>query len=251
MNEYIIYKQIYADDVSTINRRHGTCKTAKRELDRETTEEINRQNEFERSWKIKTNINKFKVIPISRRDMGIIEINENTNLRMEGQGKLLGYNITRTSTQRGLLKNVEKAKIELAKLMKFRKLNRKTKANLYKILIRPLLEYPPIPTNAVSKNCKGKLTVVQNKAIKFILNHRWRENGHYNARRGHREAGIEPLNVRIRERASKIWHKWENSNHPIMDQIRILDNQNVTENSRFPSSRMNLMRRELPLFKRN
>ena len=129
-------------------------------------------------------------------------------------------------------------------------LSQKTKTNLYKAIVRPILEHPPIPTNAVSKTVKGKFAVIQNKAIKFISGHSWRRDGYYNAQRGHQITNLQSLNTRLQDRAIKIWRKWEDSEHPIMVAIRTLDDQFIRENMRFPSSRRNLINREVDIFRR-
>ena len=58
---------MFADDVTQIittykARRTGLCN---RTLTFRTQRKVEKQNQYEREWKIKTNMNKFAVIPVS------------------------------------------------------------------------------------------------------------------------------------------------------------------------------------------
>ena len=60
---------MFADDVTQIittdkARRTGLCN---RTLTLRTQREVEKQNQYEREWKIKTNMNKFAVITVSKR----------------------------------------------------------------------------------------------------------------------------------------------------------------------------------------
>ena len=43
----------------------------------------------------------------------------------------------------------------------------KSKTQLVKALVLPVLDYPPIPTHSLSKNQISKLQITQNKALRF------------------------------------------------------------------------------------
>ena len=63
-------------------------------LARETARDINKINEFEFKWKIKTNIDKFQVIPISRKGLKKVTVNNHTH-EFANMGKVLGTTTTK------------------------------------------------------------------------------------------------------------------------------------------------------------
>ena len=91
------------------------------------------------------------------------------------------------------------------------------KLRLYKTIVRPILEYPPIPLNTISNTNMLKIQRVQNKALKFITNTRW-----YDFRKMeslHHELNIEPMNSRISKLAQKVWNSAESMGGPMYDSL--------------------------------
>ena len=76
---------IYADDITQVIAHPGS----ERMLAALTKNAIVNINNFEHKWKIKTNINKFQIIPILRRKTNKIKIDK-TIFDMHGEGKVLG-----------------------------------------------------------------------------------------------------------------------------------------------------------------
>ena len=70
MNEMIIY----ADDITQIVQKKGS----ENNLTRETEREIIKINQYENKWKIKTNVDKFQIIPIGRKLLKKLKIDKNT-----------------------------------------------------------------------------------------------------------------------------------------------------------------------------
>ena len=166
----------YADDFTqVIISKFDTAITQERKMEhkRHIEEEIQKQNEYEREWKIKTNIQKFVIITIGFYKAPKIEI-DNREIEYATEARLLGLHFRRNNffTKQVTL-NTHKARAELRKLYRFRLLKKKLKVRLYKTLILPLLTYPVIPLNACSKTQIMKLQRIQNDAIRWICNERW------------------------------------------------------------------------------
>ena len=103
--------------------------------------------------------------------------------------------------------NTKKTRAELKKLYRFRLLKKKLKTRLYKTLVLPLLTYPVVPLNAISRSQTIKLQRIQNQAIRWICNERWPIICPTEAR--HQELKIEKMDDRIRRLAEEVWHKLE------------------------------------------
>ena len=109
--------------------------------------EIIRQNNFETKWKISTNLTKFSIINIGFYKAPGITIN-GQDIPYERQTTLLGLRFSRNNFFMKQVDHIEKrARAELKKLLRFRYLEIKLKARLYKALILPLLTYPVFPLN--------------------------------------------------------------------------------------------------------
>ena len=145
---------IYADDITQIvpnpSKSHRT--TAAR-----TSSEINIINRHEKTWKIKTNTTKTKVIPIGRRKTGDIILDNGDIMYYDQEGVILGLKISTTGYKTHVTNRVNKAKAELTKLFRFRELSTRNKRKLYLSLIRPILTYPTIPMCRIPKYQMSKL----------------------------------------------------------------------------------------------
>ena len=78
----------YADDVTHIIRCRSKSDNM---LRKETEREIERVNDFEKVWKIRTNMPKFAIVPIQGRRKNNIRIN-NREIVYSGETKVLGAN---------------------------------------------------------------------------------------------------------------------------------------------------------------
>ena len=194
----------FADDNTQIITYEGRSRNM---LAIKTVREIKRINEYEKLWKIKTNQDKFQLISISSTSPSDVVV-DNTLMPFKRQAKILGL----TLTTRGLTSHIRERKMQantqLTKLKRFRKLNTKTKLNLYKTLIRPIMEYPAIPICVVSKSNMQRLQKTQNKALRNVWGGNPREERITNVEI-HRRLEMETLNVRLYHMAQKVWTKME------------------------------------------
>ena len=225
----------FADDITQIiiTKFNGVINNNKKTIHNENvTEEIIKQNEYERKWKITTNMQKFVVIAIGNRKMPNIVIN-NTIIEYKLKAKLLGMKISYNNFFSAQVKgNVKNAKDALYKLYRFRNLKRTLKIRLYKSLVMPLLVYPAAPLNMCSDNQMYELQKVQNKGI------RWIANEYYpiicNLEEKTNTYKIEPIKERIRRLAEGIWSKLEDLQTATFQET--LDLEFLQPHGWFPSS---------------
>ena len=85
-----------------------------------TAREIHRINQYEKSWKIKTNRGKLKIIPISRRKSADVLTPDEEYYEYGGEGKVLGLTLTSTGYVKHIKERIKRAKIELKKIKRFR-----------------------------------------------------------------------------------------------------------------------------------
>jgi hypothetical protein len=193
-------KQIlYADDCSQIV---VVPWRSKRYLVQELVREIERVNLFEFNWKVKTNANKFKIIPISMDFIPQVVVNQEI-LPTHREGKMLGLTITSSGYLQHTNNLRNKALFTLIKLYRFKNLATKTKRLLYLSLVRPLLEYPPIPLVGMSKTRMQILQAIQNKALSWIHKRDWRDMESMESL--HELYNVPPLNQYLDKRTKDIW----------------------------------------------
>ena len=60
--------------------------------------------------------------------------------------------------------------MQVTKLKRFRAANAKYRVHLYKELVLPIIEYPPVPTHTLSKSRLTTLQIIQNRALRQIYN---------------------------------------------------------------------------------
>lgn len=191
----------YADDVTQIIRQPGKSKAM---LKRKTERAITELNNYEKQWKIKTNPTKFQILHISKINPPPIEIN-GINIPYARDSKILGLKMSRNGITGHIKDKIKTARATLTKLKRFSKLSPKVKIHLYKALVLPHIEYPPVPLNSITHSNKYKLQSIQNKAIRWAngdrppytttieeLHHRYK---------------LEPINIRNFKQAYNIWEK--------------------------------------------
>ena len=119
----------YADDFTQIivtkcNKINDNTRAIHRE---NVLSEILKQNNYEKKWKVKSNIGKFKMIMIGNIPKQNIKI-ENVNVEYSNKAKILGLNFkSRNFFKDQVDDNIRKAKVELGRLYKLRYLNKKFK----------------------------------------------------------------------------------------------------------------------------
>ena len=149
---------IFADDVTQIVEYRGVDRG---QLAVQSERDIVRVNDFEKMWKIMTNANKFKVISVSKTQPYPISVND-VNMNVANDVNLLVLTLTRTCFTKHINSKVNLAKHQSLKLKRFYKLKPDLQVRLYTTLIRPVMEYPPIPNALASNSLKLKMQRVQN-----------------------------------------------------------------------------------------
>ena len=194
----------FADDITQIIIYPGRGKEA---LARRTVTEINRINQFEKTWKIRTNKNKFQLLSISALQPNDVVVDGNL-IPFKSKVKVLGLTLSRTGVNAHIVERKKLGTHQAIKLKRFRNLNIDMKIHLYKSLIRPILEYPSIITCNISTTNKKKLQRIQSKQLRRALRENFREHISTN-KEIHERFQIEALNVRIYKLAQNEWSKSE------------------------------------------
>ena len=94
--------------------------------------------------KIKTNVNKFNLLSISKSRPSPVTI-DNILIPFKNVCNILDLKLKRTGIISHITSRISMAKTQTQKLKRFNGLNMNTRLHLYKALIRPILEYPVIP----------------------------------------------------------------------------------------------------------
>ena len=221
----------YADDITQIIMYPGK---GKQMLALNTRREIERINEYEKKWKIKTNKNKFQLLSISKTKPPEIRIN-NEKIDYKDQVNILGLNIKRTGISIHIKQKLAQARIRKGKLKRFDKLTPKIKIHLYKSLTRPVFEYPNTPICIMSKTNQSKIQSFQNANITQIHNRQNNNNNRQNNNNNNRQTTeqlhnlykVDTINTRIHNRATKTWEKIRELYPEIVTRSENI-NQNVT-----------------------
>ena len=193
----------YADDITQIITLHGPSHGRLANL---THRAIDHISEYERDWKIATNRSKFTVINMFRQRPPRLIV-DGVAKDYDTSGKALGLVIGKRGIAGHVEQRVGRAEAELCKLKRFGQLSEEAKTHLYKALIRPVLEYPAVPLDTLSKTQVLKLQRVQNSAIKWIAN--WTPPYTTTMVAEHERLNLETLNVRIHRMSRRTWQKVE------------------------------------------
>ena len=194
---------LYADDVSQVVFHPGRSSGM---ANARTSREVARINAFEKEWRIRTNLAKFKVIPLATRTPAPLVV-DGDDVEFSPRGSLLGLSVSTTGYTSHVSQRVARAKSALTRLYRFRDLTTGLKLHLIKALILPILTYPPVPLHALSKTAISKLQRVQNSALRFAFGIRW--DDYVTSAALHEAASLPALNVRLHEMAARIWTQME------------------------------------------
>ena len=205
MPDPIVYSEYvaYADDITQIITYPGKSRNM---MARVTARAIESINEFEKKWKIATNMTKFQVIPLARTALAPLIV-EGEQIEYSNKGKVLGLKIGKRGIIPHVNERIQSANRQLTKIKRFGLLPEGQKAHLYKALIRPILEYPPIPLDTISTSQKLRLQRVQNKAVRWIKG--FTPPYTETVEDMHMELGLDPLNVRIHRMSRRAWQRIE------------------------------------------
>jgi hypothetical protein len=232
---------IYADDITQLI----ICPYKNKEnLIRHTKHEIERINNFERNWKIKTNPNKFQVITIAQISSPPLIVEGKHQEYSKGGGSILGMKITSTGFAGHAKDRVKKAKAALGNLYRFKNLSLQKKRTLYTAMVRSILEYPPIPNHTLSMTQIRKMQTVQNAATRFITN--IKRTDRKTSEFIHQEANLEPINIVLNKRARKIWERIQLILPETYENLH--RGQEQRKRKDFPSSLKSLQEPETPIY---
>ena len=163
------------------------------------------------------------------------DIITNTDVhRTKYEGKMLGLNITNKGYAKHVLGRISYAKHNLSKLYRFYNMPLKIKTHLVKTLILPILDYPPIPTHALSKTQIKKLQKTQNKALRYATNQTYPYS--LTTQQIHDLTNTLPVNIQLHNRATKIWQTLEQLAEPAYNQLKENMEHIRRYNKLFPSS---------------
>ena len=231
------YFSSYADDCHQIIATDG--KTAKSEQKHRIhlIQAIKIQNEFEYREGLMTEPSKSWILPISKRKAIPIFVDGIEYKTVYKNAILLGLKLSSSSFITEQVKyNVNKAKMALTSLKRFKTFPAKEKLALTKSLVLPHLTYPPIPLHTASNTQMLKLQVVQSNCLKYAYNTKYYQSIS-NERLHNAKYKMLPINQVLYWRAKNTWNSIRDKNaadHDMADQItKFAINK---EHTRFPSS---------------
>ena len=192
----------FADDITQIVIHNHP---SKRFLALKTERAINRINEYEALWKIKTNKDKFKITSISKAKPHEVKVDDEI-IPFSPNTKVLGLTISRTGIRTHTKNRLRTAKIQRAKLKRFKNLKSDLQVRLYKTLIRPILEYPIVPVCVSSKSSIKTFQQFQNVSLRNATKNN-QEDRHLTLEELHIKYRIEPINIRFHRLANRVWDK--------------------------------------------
>ena len=155
---------------------------------------------WELQWKIKTNPNKIHIgfFGTNRQSIDIfsnISVN-GISIPFSPSIKVLGYTLNhRGSSSKQINIRCAMARNNLSRLNRFKSASSDTKLYLYKSLIQPLLEYPPVQLSKSPAVHMSKLQIVQNKALRFVYNVKYSD--YITNESLHLRAKLDSVNVRL------------------------------------------------------
>lgn len=233
---------MYADDITQIIVHPSKSRKI---MAKRVESEIKKINTFEEKWKIKTNQNKFKIIPLATSKNEPININGQI-LPYATEGNILGLHFNRRGITPQVRKNKHKAQAALTILRRFAPLPTKIKLHLVKACIIPTLHYPAYALNTLSKTSLIKLQRIQNKALRFAYNDRFPYQ--HLIENLHLQANVKPINSFVFDRGKKITETLLHNLHdPIFTDIA--NNNNDREHGWFRRPSLTLNRQEpAPLY---
>lgn len=235
----------FADDITQIITYPGKSTQI---MANHTIRAIEQINKYEQKWKIKTNRQKFKIIPLAKINTKPIIIN-NEHYPYSQEGSMLGITINKKGYNSFMNNKKNKARNALTKIKRFNKLSKTNKQLLYTSLVRSVMEYPPVPIHAFTKTKLYSLQSTQNLALKYIHNVKYPTL--ISSQELHHRSTLEPINTLLYDRAEEIWNKIENSNDIIYNtRIKTNYQQFLPSHTWFPSSKNEMLKgRPRPKYK--
>lgn len=208
----------FADDITQVIMYPMRSRRGLAEI---TSHEINRINDFETKWKIKTNKNKFKLISISKKSPHPVTVN-NRIIPFTNSAVILGQTIRRTGASCHFRQHLAMAKKNYTTLKRFHKLQPKMQAHLFKAFILPIIEYPITPLCTASNSNIKKIQGFQNRFLRKLANQNI-DTINLNIEEIHRKFKFEATNERLFRLADKAWNKIEEINPELVER----SNENI------------------------
>ncbi|KAF2345423.1 Reverse transcriptase domain [Trinorchestia longiramus] len=143
---------VFADGITQITFSRNSHNMATRL----TTKAIAQINDYERKWKIQTNVNKFKLIAISRRKKQEVHV-DGIPFPYDKSGKVLGLHLGSQGYTSHITQRKAIAQNNLSRLYRFKYMHPETKRKLYLAYVRSALIYPVIPLHTLSPSSISKL----------------------------------------------------------------------------------------------
>ena len=119
------------------------------------------------------------------------------------------------------------AKGRFTKLKRFKNLRSRTKAHLYKSLVRSALDYPNIPLCLMSQTNLNKYQRFQNKVLRKFI--KQEDDDQLDIDQLHEKYKIEVLNVRMMRRAKNTWEKLQNIEPELGDMTAQMNGDQTTD----------------------
>lgn len=160
-------------------------------------------NNYEHKWKIKTNTQKFTLLPIALKKLRPVTIN-NTIIPYAKEAKILGLKLGTHGYNKHIKDLTDKAEIALTTLKRFSTLNTNIKLHLIKACVLPILTYPSYALNAASKSQLIRLQTKQNKALRFVFNEKYPFTK--TTAELHALANVKPINLTLHIRGNNTKH---------------------------------------------
>lgn len=235
----------YADDNIQMCIEHNPSKNL---LAARTARDYLQLNRYERLVKVSTNLDKTELLPVGTRVPIPVIVNDQ-EIPRHNEVRALGLRLSRTGFTPQVEHNRSKSLGVLRTLWRFREIPLRYKLQLYKSLVRPILEYPAVPLHLATKAKMLRLQSVQNRAVMWITGHRFREEGRPSLRHLHRALRLEPLNCRLHKLAGRTWESLAADEDPNFDEVLEIASQPPrcsiwAQTYRWPSS---LRRIRLPM----
>ena len=219
----------YADDLTQIIALPGPPQA----IASNTTHAIAQISNYENKWKIQTNVNKFKLLNISRKNTGTVRAGEHF-IPYTNSATVLGLKLNSTCITQHVNQRKAIAQKTLNRLKRFRGLREKTKRKLYITMVRPQLLYPIVPLNQTTTNSKRKLQRVQNDALRFIDGSSRFDR--IPSHRLHNRHNLDPINIYLYNRSVKVWTDMELKNPEIYGLLQQRPEDPVSRHRAFPSA---------------
>ena len=192
---------MYADDITQIITHPGKARMF---MSRKTEREIEKINNYETKWKIKTNTTKFKIVPLAIIKKQPITMDGNI-IPYSKEGNLLGLHFNRQGIQNHIKEVKRKATTALNLMRRFSNLPTNIKLHLVKACVIPILTYPSYPLAILSKTSILSLQKIQNKALRYAFNQRHPYT--QSTEELHIAAGMTAINLTILKNGVKIRDK--------------------------------------------